>query len=116
MSTKASMVSRDRDLRGELFCAQVHRCVLAGRGVFVAVLPPPFIVSPRYLAQTASLKALPCVLAVRAGSKNVLSLLRIYRLSYLGSSSQKLTAHWISMQLHMKYLQSLEQSDRINAA
>jgi glycosyltransferase involved in cell wall biosynthesis len=37
-------------------------------------------------------------------------------LSYLGSSSQKLTAHWISMQLHMKYLQSLEQSDRVNAA
>jgi glycosyltransferase involved in cell wall biosynthesis len=37
-------------------------------------------------------------------------------LSYLGGSPEKLTAHWTSMQLHMKYLQSLEQSDRVNAA
>lgn len=37
-------------------------------------------------------------------------------LSYLGGSPQKLTAHWTSMQLHMKYLQSLERSDRVNAA
>ena len=37
-------------------------------------------------------------------------------LSYLGSSSQKVTAHWVSLQLHMRYLQSLEQSDRVNAA
>lgn len=37
-------------------------------------------------------------------------------LSYLGGSPEKLTAHWTSMQLHMKYLQSLERSDRVNAA
>jgi glycosyltransferase involved in cell wall biosynthesis len=37
-------------------------------------------------------------------------------LSYLGASPAKLTAHWTSMQLHMKYLQSLERSDRVNAA
>jgi glycosyltransferase involved in cell wall biosynthesis len=37
-------------------------------------------------------------------------------LNYLGSSPEKLTAHWTSMRLHMKYLQSLEQSDRVNAA
>jgi O-antigen/teichoic acid export membrane protein/glycosyltransferase involved in cell wall biosynthesis len=37
-------------------------------------------------------------------------------LSYVGRSPQKLRAHWLSMQLHIRYLQSLEQSPRIRAA
>ncbi len=37
-------------------------------------------------------------------------------LSYIGRSSRKLDAHWISMQLHIGYLRSLEDSDRVREA
>ena len=37
-------------------------------------------------------------------------------LSYLGRSDQKLTAQWRSMQLHMGYLRSLEDTPRVRAA
>jgi PST family polysaccharide transporter len=37
-------------------------------------------------------------------------------LSYLGSSDMKLEAHWRSMQLHIKYLLSLEDSERARNA
>jgi hypothetical protein len=37
-------------------------------------------------------------------------------LSYIGDSSRKLEAHWLSMQLHIKYLRSLEASDRTRDA
>lgn len=37
-------------------------------------------------------------------------------LSYVGGSAQKLEAHWLSMQLHIGYLRSLEKSERVNAA
>ena len=37
-------------------------------------------------------------------------------LSYLGGSVQKLEAHWLSMQLHIGYLRSLEKSERVDAA
>jgi len=37
-------------------------------------------------------------------------------LSYIGHSSRKLEAHWLSMQLHIRYLRSLEDSERIRAA
>jgi len=37
-------------------------------------------------------------------------------LSYIGQSSRKLEAHWLSMQLHIRYLRSLEDSDRTRAA
>ena len=37
-------------------------------------------------------------------------------LSYIGRSNRKLEAQWISMQLHIGYLRSLEDSDRIRAA
>jgi glycosyltransferase involved in cell wall biosynthesis len=37
-------------------------------------------------------------------------------LSYLGRSVQKLEAHWLSMQLHIGYLRSLEKSERVDAA
>ncbi len=49
----------NRDLRGELFCAQEHRGSFAGCGVLVTVFPGPLIVGPRNLAQGASLKSLP---------------------------------------------------------
>jgi glycosyltransferase involved in cell wall biosynthesis len=37
-------------------------------------------------------------------------------LSYLGLSDQKIEAHWLSMQSHLRYLQSLEDSERVRAA
>ena len=37
-------------------------------------------------------------------------------LSYLGRSGRKLDAHWLSMQLHIAYLRSLEDSARVRAA
>jgi glycosyltransferase involved in cell wall biosynthesis len=37
-------------------------------------------------------------------------------LSYIGHSSRKLEAHWLSMQLHIRYLRSMEDSDRVRAA
>jgi glycosyltransferase involved in cell wall biosynthesis len=37
-------------------------------------------------------------------------------LSYLGHSPTKIEAHWLSMQLHIKYLQSLEDSERTRSA
>jgi hypothetical protein len=38
------------------------------------------------------------------------------RLSYIGRSEKKLEALWLSMQLHMRYLRSLEDSARTRAA
>ena len=37
-------------------------------------------------------------------------------LSYIGKSPQKLESHWLSMQLHIHYLRSLEESPRVHAA
>jgi GT2 family glycosyltransferase len=37
-------------------------------------------------------------------------------LSYVGRSNRKLEAQWISMRLHIGYLRSLEDSDRVRAA
>ena len=37
-------------------------------------------------------------------------------LSYIGRSSRKLHAHWLSMQLHIRYLRSLEDSERVRHA
>jgi O-antigen/teichoic acid export membrane protein/glycosyltransferase involved in cell wall biosynthesis len=37
-------------------------------------------------------------------------------LSYIGRSTRKLDAHWLSMQLHIGYLRSLEDSERARAA
>ncbi len=37
-------------------------------------------------------------------------------LSYIGRSDKKLEAHFLSMELHVKYLRSLEESDRVRAA
>ena len=37
-------------------------------------------------------------------------------LSYIGRSNRKLDAHWLSMQLHIDYMRSLEDSDRVRAA
>jgi glycosyltransferase involved in cell wall biosynthesis len=37
-------------------------------------------------------------------------------LSYIGFSSRKMEAHWVSMRLHVDYLRSLEDSDRVRAA
>jgi hypothetical protein len=39
-----------------------------------------------------------------------------YRLSYIGRSDKKKDALFLSMQLHVKYIRSLEDSDRIRAA
>jgi hypothetical protein len=36
-------------------------------------------------------------------------------LGYLGSSSEKINSHWLSMKLHIRYLRGLEQSKRIDA-
>jgi len=36
-------------------------------------------------------------------------------LGYVGSSNRKLDAHWRSMQLHINYLRSLEDSDRVRS-
>jgi PST family polysaccharide transporter len=37
-------------------------------------------------------------------------------LSYIGRSKSKLESHWLSMQLHISYLRSLEDSERVHAA
>ena len=37
-------------------------------------------------------------------------------LSYIGDSARKLEAHWLSMQAHIGYLRSLEESERVRAA
>ena len=37
-------------------------------------------------------------------------------LSYIGRSSRKLDAHWLSMKLHIGYLRSMEDSERVRAA
>jgi hypothetical protein len=37
-------------------------------------------------------------------------------LSYIGLSNEKIEAHWLSMQSHLGYLQSLEDSQRVRAA
>lgn len=37
-------------------------------------------------------------------------------LSHIGRSMRKIDAHWLSMQLHVKYLCSLEDSERVRAA
>jgi glycosyltransferase involved in cell wall biosynthesis len=38
------------------------------------------------------------------------------RLSYIGRSSRKMEAMWLSMRLHISYLRSLEDSERVRAA
>lgn len=40
----------------------------------------------------------------------------INTLSYIGQSSRKLDAHWLSMQAHIRYLRSLEDSERVRVA
>jgi glycosyltransferase involved in cell wall biosynthesis len=40
----------------------------------------------------------------------------IASLSYIGASDEKLEAQFLSMQLHIRYLRSLEESDRVRAA
>jgi glycosyltransferase involved in cell wall biosynthesis len=37
-------------------------------------------------------------------------------LSNIGSSTSKINAHWLSMQMHINYLRSLEESERVNKA
>jgi hypothetical protein len=37
-------------------------------------------------------------------------------LSHIGLSERRIEAHWLSMQLHVKYLRSLEDSDRVRVA
>ena len=37
-------------------------------------------------------------------------------LSYIGRSDRKLEAHWLSMRLHIDYLRSLEDSERVRDA
>jgi len=37
-------------------------------------------------------------------------------LSYIGQSEKKIKAHWLSMQLHISYLRSLEDSERVRVA
>jgi glycosyltransferase involved in cell wall biosynthesis len=37
-------------------------------------------------------------------------------LSYVGLSNKKVEAHWLSMQSHLRYLQSLEDSERVRVA
>jgi PST family polysaccharide transporter len=41
---------------------------------------------------------------------------RYNSLSYIGRFPEKIEAHWLSMQLHIRYLRSLEQSPRVNHA
>jgi len=38
------------------------------------------------------------------------------RLSYIGQSDRKMIAQWISMELHIRYIRSLEDSERVRAA
>jgi glycosyltransferase involved in cell wall biosynthesis len=37
-------------------------------------------------------------------------------LSYIGLSNKRIEAHWLSMELHIRYLRSLEDSERVRAA
>ncbi|MGH9498288.1 MAG: glycosyltransferase family 2 protein [Terriglobales bacterium] len=37
-------------------------------------------------------------------------------LSHIGRSARKIDAHWLSMQLHIRYLRSLEESERVRIA
>jgi hypothetical protein len=37
-------------------------------------------------------------------------------LSYIGRSKSKLESYWLSMQMHINYLRSLEESERVHAA
>ncbi len=37
-------------------------------------------------------------------------------LSYIGQSQKRIDAHWLSMQLHIQYLRSMEDSERVRAA
>jgi len=41
---------------------------------------------------------------------------RFNTLSYVGHSAEKIRAHWLSMQLHVRYLRSLEDTPRVRAA
>src|SRR6266478_2234772 len=41
---------------------------------------------------------------------------RFDSLSYIGRFPEKIEAHWLSMQLHIQYLRSLEDSPRVHAA
>jgi len=41
---------------------------------------------------------------------------RYNSLSYIGRFPEKIEAHWLSMQLHIRYLRSLEESPRVNHA
>jgi glycosyltransferase involved in cell wall biosynthesis len=38
------------------------------------------------------------------------------RLSYIGQCDKKMVAQWVSMELHIRYIRSLEDSDRVRAA
>lgn len=38
------------------------------------------------------------------------------RLSYIGQSEKKMAAQWLSMELHIRYIRSLEDSERVRAA
>ncbi len=60
LSTKASRCRSTATCVGNLSVPRYIDASLSGRGVFVAVLPRPFLVSPHDLAQAASLKTLPC--------------------------------------------------------
>ena len=42
--------------------------------------------------------------------------LAFHSLSYIGQSTRKLEAHWLSMRLHIGYLRSLEDSERVREA
>ena len=42
--------------------------------------------------------------------------LAFHSLSHIGQARQKLEAHWLSMQLHIRYLRALEDSERVRAA
>jgi glycosyltransferase involved in cell wall biosynthesis len=51
-----------------------------------------------------------------AGAPVYYRLVGTSRLSYIGKSNRKLEALWCSIQLHMRYLRSLEDSDEVRAA
>jgi glycosyltransferase involved in cell wall biosynthesis len=50
------------------------------------------------------------------GSKVLYRMTSSRRLSYIGQSDRKKDARFLSMQLHIKYIRSLEDSDRVRAA
>ncbi len=43
-------------------------------------------------------------------------ILQLGTLSYVGHSQAKIEAHWLSMQMHIRYLRSLEDSPRVRTA